>query len=73
MAADLVEWLDIVSEMKEVSCCDVGWININDAKNEFYSRVDSSYVEANIVNCNVGTSDEIVDGNGYSPTRGYTL
>jgi hypothetical protein len=38
------------------------------AKSEFHSRVDCNFDEANINNYIVGTSDTIVDGDGYRLT-----
>jgi hypothetical protein len=49
------------------------WVNIRGAKNEFHSRVDSNFDEANITNYIVRTSDTIVDVDGYRPTNGCTL
>jgi hypothetical protein len=45
----------------------------HDDKNDFHSRVDSKFDEANITNSIAGTSDMIVDGDGYRPTSGCTL
>jgi hypothetical protein len=49
------------------------WMNTRDAENEFYSRVDSNFDEANITKYIFRTSDRIVDGDGYRPTSGCTL